>query len=269
MKTFKEKVLTDADARSIAAEFSTTNTDCRIIAAEILTDGSCRLTFEIDDGKSDDVLIKASELSLDDDFMRHGPSLDNGRKGLLKKRLTEVIEKGIKDFYRPRIDPSLANDGNEICYIAGRKPAFGKTYYWWEAKAKAFNPERRSRLGTWSEYVAFLGVLIKTLVVYEGWSIDGAWNAVCNDSAKLGHYWNSNNAKFIDEPTGLRGICDFYDLANIPKILAPNDGESGFYIVSGGCYGLSYNRPLSYCEHWESDTFGSATICTGWLVYER
>lgn len=268
MKTFKEKVITDADARIIAAEFSTTNTDCHIIAVEMLTDGSCRLTFEIDDGNSDDVLIKASELSLDDDFMRHGPSFDNGRKGLLKKRLAEVIEKGIKDFYRPRIDPSLTADGNEICYVAGRQPAFGKTYGWWEVKARKFNPERRSRLGTWSEYIAFLGVLIKSLV-HAGWTVEDAWNAVCNDSVKLGHYWNSKNAKFKLEPTGCRCVCGFYDLANICKILAPDDGESGFKIVSGYWKWFGDSRPISYADHRKSDSWRECESSTGWIIYER
>ena len=60
-------------------------------------------------------------------------------------------------------------------------------------------PERASRLGIKTEYIAFLGVLIKKLVD-SGWKVDDAWDAVCNDSKKLGHYWNSENAMHVPEP---------------------------------------------------------------------
>jgi len=255
MRTFKEKVITDVDGS--------------IISAEILKDGCCRLTIAIDDGNSDDVLIKASELSLNDRFMLYGPTINVGKKGLLKRYLKDVIEKGIKDFYRPRIDPSFTTDGNGLCYIPGNQPAFGKPYAWWVEKAKELNPERRSRLGTQSEYVAFLGVLIKTLVDCKGWKIDDAWNAVCNDSVRLGHYWDSKNAKCDDEPTGSRCICGFCDLANREKILAPSDGKEGFYTASGFWKWMGDGKTLSTHFYHGSDIDTYCLYCTGWIVYER
>ena len=190
--------------------------------------------FEIKvSGGQDDtfVLVEASKLSLKDEFMKHKPKTDAERK--FKELLTKAIQTGIKDFYRPRMDPSFSEDGG-ICYKAGLKPAVGKSYNWWNKVAVEFYPERHSRLGTRLEYVAFLGVLIKKLVD-SGWTVENSWNAVCNDSRQLGHYWNSKNAKHDLEPTGSREICGFFDLANTYKILARDEEAGGFWLAGGDC----------------------------------
>ena len=146
------------------------------------------------------VLIEASKLSMDDEFMKHKPN--SKRELVLKNALEAVIKKGIPNFWRPRMDPTLDKAEN-ICFKTGKKPAVGKSYNWWRDNAKKFNPRRKSRLGTKSQYIAFLGVLIKTLIA-EDWTVDEAWDAVCNNSEKLGHYWNSENVKHEFEPTGSR-----------------------------------------------------------------
>ena len=168
----------------------------------------------------------------------------------------------MKNFYRPIMDPYFTANG--IGYASGKKPAVGKSYNWWFDTAKKYDPSRNSRLGTRLEYGAFLGVLIKKLVE-EGKSVEWAWNAVCNDSKELGHYWNSKNAKHDFEPTGSRGICGFYDLANTYKILAEDEEVGGFWLA-GGSFNLgSSNDPLAdLCLYTNRSSDRSHSV--GWLV---
>ncbi|MBP3284928.1 MAG: hypothetical protein J6M02_05465 [Clostridia bacterium] len=210
------------------------------------------------------VLIEASKLSQEDAFMKHKPRTEE--EEIFKERLVSAIRRGVKDFYRPRIDPSFTKDGNGICYKAGKKPAVGKSYDWWDKVAKKFNPARKSRLGTMSEYVAFLGVLIKTLVA-EGWSVEEAWDAVCNDSKTLGHYRNSEDTKQGFEPTGSREVYGFFDLSNAWKILSDNGGAGGFWWASGNYHYNGYGKPLADLYH-DDDCDCNFSNGVGWIVYE-
>ena len=185
-------------------------------------------------------------------------------QGIGRALLEEVIKKGIADFWRPRMDPTL-DEVENICFKVGKKPAVGKSYNWWRKKARKFNLGRKSRLGTKSEYIAFLGVLIKELVA-EGWSKKDAWHAVCNDSRKLGHYYNSENGKHDFEPTGSRAIAGFYDLANTCKILV-EDEYSGAFLLAGGYSFYGSDRPLA--ELGRSHLWDRClSYSVGWIVLE-
>jgi len=209
------------------------------------------------------VRIEASKLSLKDKFMKHRPV--GYQQTVLKGELQNVIRNGIKDFYRFRVDPSLSS--GKICFEAGRMPAVGKSYNWWFENAKAFYPQRKSRLGTRSEYIAFLGVLIKALVD-EGWRIADAWYAVCDNSKDLGHYRNSENAThYCLEHTGLREICGFCDLANTRKIFANDEGASRFCLASGSYNCSSYVHPLAELLYYDFD-HRNLEYCVGWPVLE-
>ena len=241
----------------------------RIVSADVLNNGICKLTIEttvaeVASKNFEDVimLVEASKLSLDDTFMMYRPKTDEEKA--FKKLLSEAIKSGLKDFYRPIIDPSFNEDKAEICYKFGRRPAVGKSYNWWKKTARKFKPN--SRLGTRYEYAAFLGVLIKKLVE-NGWSAAKAWNAVCTDSKDLGHYRNSENAKGTFEDTGAREVCGFFDLANTYKILAEDEEAGGFWLA-GGCYGdFSYGDPLADLFRSDIRFFGRSSS-VGWLVLD-
>jgi hypothetical protein len=206
------------------------------------------------------VQIEAESLPLEDKFMDYLPKTK--KEGRTKKLIAEAIKSRVKNFYRPIMDPYFTADG--IGYIAGKMPDVCKSYNWWFDAAKKYDPSRKSRLGTELQYGAFLGVLIKKLVE-EGKSVEWAWNAVCNDSKELGHYWNSEDAKYELEPTGSRCICGFYDLANTSKILAEDEEAGGFWLA-GGCYGsFSSYRPLAELNHYFERTI-DLPISVGWLV---
>ena len=227
------------------------------------------LKIEVSDCYQRECIFKrvlASELQLDDAFMKHQPKTEAERN--FKYMVETAIKNGLKDFWRPTCDPSY--DGNGcICYEPGKKPAVGKSYNLWKKNAKDFCPEQGSRLGTNTEYIAFLAVLIKELL-NSGKSVEWAWNAVCNDSKELGHYWNSANSKHAFEDTGSREVCGWYDLANCYKILA-EDKENGGFWLAGGDYGKrSYSFPLADMNH---DDYRYVDACDvggcGWLVFDH
>lgn len=209
--------------------------------------------------------VPASELRLDDEFLKYQPKTKEEKK--FKKLVENAIKNGLKDFWRPVCDPSFNDDGS-ICYQSGKKPAVGKSYKWWKENAKKFAPQCGCRLGTKSEYVAFLAVLINELVT-SGKSIEWAWNAVCNDSKELGHYCNSTDNKRDFEPTGSREICGWYDLGNIYKILAEDKEAGGYWFVGGHYKENSDGVPLAdLCVHGSfCYLFDNDNGC-GWLVLD-
>lgn len=201
------------------------------------------------------ILIEASKLRLEDDFMTYQPKENEIYVKDFKRLLTAIIQRGIvKDYYRPKFDPSWASYRyDEIYYMPGEPPAVGKSYNVWVEMARKFCPECNSRLMKKSEYIVFLGWLIKKLVE-NGWSKEKAWNAVCTDSKELGHYWNSENAKHDFETTKSREILGLlYDLGNTLKLLADDDEGANKFWVAGGYFNNCSNRSpladLGYCSN--------------------
>lgn len=243
----------------------------QIIEVKRLEDGTYEVLIEVDDenevkselSDSDFILIDAENLSMNDKFMQYEPKdeIESEKKDLI----SEAIQKGVKNFYRPRGDVSFTADGKGICYAPGKMPAVDKSFNWHEKAAKNFMPERNSRLGSKYEYAAFLGILIKKLVA-EGKTVETAWNEVCCDSRELGHYGNSENAKYDLEPTGSREICGFCDLGNAYKILARDDKEDGFWLAGGNCYYDSYETPLADLGLILDDFNTDDCESVGWLV---
>ena len=213
------------------AEVEITVSGGRITCEQVIPDGKYKLVVE-----QENVFVKvqASKLRIDDEFMKYEPVTE--AEIFFKELVEKAIESGLKDFFVPKYAPCDSKDSRNICYLPGNKPAVDKKYDWWEKIAKEFNPKRKSRLGTKTEYIAFLAILIKELVAC-GKSIEWAWDAICNNSRDLGHYSNSEKAKCTYEETGSRRVCDFYDLANTFKILA-EDKEASCIWIAGGHYNM-------------------------------
>ena len=222
----------------------------------------------------DDIItvVDASKLSLDDEFMKYDPLMcsdDSSRAKNMKKRikneLETIIKSGIKDFYVPKIDPSFTKE-NSICFKPGVFPAVGASYNDWEKLAEDFCPERNSRLGTYKEYVAFIGVLLKRLVI-SGKSVERAWFEVCNDSKDIGNYKDFSRPGKNLEPTMSRGVCGFYDLANVAKILAWDEKDECFRIASGDYYSRSIYHPIAHSFK-EKDRTLKDFFSVGWIVLD-
>lgn len=206
-------------------------------------------------------IVKASKLSLDDEFLKHVP--ESKAQRILKEWLTLAIKSGLSDFRAQRMDPSLDENG-WICYKPGMKPAIVKDAKWWKKKAEEFMPEKESRLGKNKERSAFLGVFIKYLIEEQGYTVSNAWKAVCDESKYLGHYYDSENAEGNFETTGSRRVGDWCDLANTFKLIF-DDELGGFSLVGGSCGCDSFKFPLAavntrdYYRLWYYNT-------VGWIV---
>lgn len=244
----------------------------RIQKIEELVDGSYlitqKVTFDENDlflekkiGEDTFIFIEAEKLSINDEFMKYTPKTESEYR--LKEAIKSVIARKIKNFYKPKFDPSFSEDENMISFVPNKKPAIGRTYKWWIKTAREYNPEHSSRLGTIFEYYAFLGVLIKKLVA-TGSDAEWAWNAVCNNSIELGHYKNSENAKCDVELTGSRDICGVCDLGNVYKMVA-GYREYTFFRFGGCFYSFSYNEYLSKFIH-ESCYGTDSYYGVGWIV---
>ena len=186
--------------------------------------------------KIDTFNVEGSECDCYAELLKYQPCTEKEEK--FKRNLEKAISVGIKSFKVPVNDPSFSEDG-KLQFIAGAKPAVRYSYNELEKIAK----ENALRLGTQYEYILFLATLIKRLIE-EGWSKLDAWNAVCNDSKKLGHYYNSENAAGEFELTGSRMVAGKCDLANTYKMLAKDDEAGGFWIAGGDYTDNSNNFPL-------------------------
>lgn len=153
------------------------------------------------------VLIEPSKLSLCDELMKYVPN--NPKEVMFREELRKALFNNIRNFYAPRFNPSINWSYGGIRFTSGYRPSVGKSYKWWLEKSIIYAPDNESRLGTKSEYMLFLGYLIKNLVS-KGVSVEKAWNAVCVDSKELGHYKNSDDAKDDFELTGSREVCGFF-----------------------------------------------------------
>ena len=98
--------------------------------------------------------------------------------------------------------------------------------------------------------------------------LSDAWGRVCNNSASLGHYWNSDWHKEEFELTGSRDVCGFCDLANTYKLLAVDPVRRGYFVASGYYNNLSNIYPIAnkvlLCSR--DTVFGYGV---GWVILER
>lgn len=205
-------------------------------------------------------IVRASTLSKEEIFLKHEPKSERQRK--LKNLILKGIEVGLKDFRAPALDPSFK--GEIIVYKAGEEPALYETPNFWDEELKKIIPEKNSRMGTLLQRAAFLGLLIKYLIEKEGYEVAEAWEAVCDDSKKLGHYCDSSNAKHAFEATGSRKVWEFYDLANAPKIVKDDSSKSGFTRIGGTCMCRGDFMPLAdYIQLSDAD---QKFLFVGWMV---
>lgn len=183
------------------------------------------------------IYVEGSDSKIYSELLKH-KSKNDAEKGFMEN-LRTAIEAGVKSFNVPVCDPSIDGNG-KLQFIPGCKVAVGYSYNELEKLAE----ENSLRLGTKNEYFLFLGTILNRLIA-EGWSETTAFEAVCNDSTKLGHYCNSADAKGDFEPTGSRKIVGKCDLANACKILANDEKAGGFWLAGGCYYDIGCDYPLA------------------------
>ena len=226
---------------------------------ELLISGQamCETKATTETAEFETIKVEGSDSKIYATLMKHKTASDAEAK--FKNTLKEAISASVQDFKVFACDPSIDKNG-ELQFVPGFKPAVGYSYNGLEDLAE----KNGLRLGTKFEYVLFLGTLINNLIA-EGWSEADAWYSVCVDSNKLGHYWNSADAKHDFELTGSRKIAGKYDLANTCKILAKDEKAGGFWLAGGYYHSNSGNNPLA--DLGLDDDFGSHYAGgVGWFV---
>lgn len=217
----------------------------------------------------------SSHKNFDEAFPIINPNEIFGHKLMAFNPKTECQKKLMKDIWKGLLNqlpafrvPCMApsEENGEIVFKPGNKPAVGHSVFWWDETWKRFMPSKNSRSGTEVHYAAFLAHLMKYLIDEKNYSVTAAWEAVCNDSCHLGHYWNSEDAKHDFELTGSRKVGAFFDLANTYKILK-KEGESCF-LRAGGCYGVGSGfHPLAVMSVINGPSY-SYYESVGWLVLD-
>ena len=178
---------------------------------------------------------------LDADWLQYEPRTN--RQKQTKELFLDARVKGrLHAFTCMAIDPSFDPVTGELVYQPGLPPAVGKSYNDWVTIFKNYAPERNSRVLAKTEGACKNLELIRRLVEWRKVTVEDAWDAVCDHSAKLGHFADSDNAQNSFEATGSREICGFYDLGNVYKILAEDSWEkAGGFWAAGGSFDCNSN----------------------------
>ena len=204
------------------------------------------------------ISVEGSNSKIYSDLLKKYPANDAEKEFL--ENLKQAIKAGVKPFKVPVCDPSISENGS-LQFVAGCKPAVGYSYN--ELEELASN--NGVKLGSKNQYILFLSTLIYKLMKEEGVSKEDAFNVVCNDSATLGHYGNSTDAKEDFEPTGSRKVVGKCDLANTYKILAKDKEADGFWLAGGSCDDIGDDYPLA--DLGLSNLYGNHDLnSVGWFV---
>ena len=222
----------------------------QLIVGGILTETELTAEFET-------ITVEGSDSQIYFDMLKYAPASETEKEFL--EFLNEAVDAGVKNFKVPVCDPSIAENGS-LQFVAGCKPAVGYSYN----KLKELALKNDVQLGSKNQYVLFLATIIHRLVE-EGWSKADAFYAVCSDSTQLGHYRNSEKARYDFDVTGSRKIAGKCDLANTYKILRNDEKGGGFWVASGDYKFYGFNNPLAnlnlnfnYDIHYKN--------CVGWFV---
>lgn len=182
------------------------------------------------------------------EWLNHQPSTRT-QKEILHLYLDAKANGRLHTFTCMKIDPSV-KDG-KLVYQKGLPIKTDFSQNQWTKMLKDYKPSRNSRQMTRTEYVCRNLFLIQKLVE-SGYEIEESWQAVCDDSRKIGHYSDSYNPKNNFEATGSREICGFCDLGNVSKLIAqdPWDDEDGVFLTVGGDYTCDGSMaPVAYLAY--------------------
>ena len=233
----------------------------RCISAE-MKDGYVLAKFEIGENETSSISESELECRIDPNiftgaWLEHQPT-SRRQKETLDLYQAAKAKGRLHAFTCMTIDISFKE--GKLVYQKGLPIKTGFSQRQWAKMLKDYNPSRNSRQMTRTEYACRNLYLIQKLVE-SGYEI-AAWEAVCDDSRKIGHYCNSDNPKNDFEPTGSREVCGFCDLGNAWKFLAEDPWEEagGFWAAGGGFLYDGNRGPVADLSHGDNvgngDDFG-------------
>ena len=155
------------------------------------------------------------------------------------KALENMPEEGFR--WIPVYEPSMDSNGN-LKYVAGKYVLRNLTCYKWEEIFQKYSPENESKIASVTTYFLLLLRLLK-----DGYA---TIEQLADDSKEIGHYWNSENAKYKLEKTGERELGGLYGFAgNTYKIVKDTESSSGFLLLGGNFYNDGDECPLADVGH--------------------
>lgn len=240
----------------------------RIINAKLISDTKLKLTIDLsyENYAYPFTLIEASKLSVNDEFMHFNPETED--QDYFKTVLTQVLQKGIKDFYKSNMDPSYTIY-KTFYFSENSKPATKLSLSTIKDKVKTYNFKKGSRLGTTDEYIVFLGYLIKQLHLYGNYSLSKAWNAVITDSSELGNFTTLLGEKNNIEKTNSRSILGFSDLGNTFKVLSDSNDPEKYWIAGGDYTNHGFYTPLFHMFPLTNKKLLKEINAVPWIVMEK
>ena len=202
-------------------------------------------------------IVDIESVSITDSFMAYNPTTPNQTR--VRRDIRTAKRKQMKNFRRAELIPSFQEDGRSICYEVDGRPAVGRTPKWWRDILEKFDSEKNSRMGNILEYDAFLGTVIKRLVEKENYSVEKAWEIVCDSRINS---WNLERSK----SEGKEIIGKVYDRENIRQIVHGYQGTD--FLLIGSLYEKgSMVSPIATIEEVESPA-SYYEKATGWLVLD-
>lgn len=202
-------------------------------------------------------IVDIEAVSLSDNFMAYNPTTSNQTR--VRRDIRTAKKNHMKNFRRATLIPSFQEDGKSICYEENGRPAVGRTPKWWSNALEKFDSEKNSRMGNILEYDAFLGTVIKRLVEKENYSVEKAWEIVCDSRINS---WNIEKSKV----GGKKPLGKVYDQENIRQIIRGYQGTD-FFIIGGLYEKGSMVSPIATIEEVESPA-SYYVKTTGWLVLD-
>lgn len=251
-------VISELEEQKVASEFKETK-------SEHVSEIKKREAASVEKNFNDLLFrVEASKLSMEDKFLDVVEEVA-GRQ--FYNDLIDVIQNGISDFYVVRMNPSFDENGN-ICFKEKMPIAEGKSYNWWLENAKKFKPELNSRLGKKSEYIAYIGVFLKTVIADNINDMNTIWKARLQCRIQVGASIADIFKQFELKPAGHDSWFGFCDIRNAHKFLSADVDENVFWTAHGS-FLSDYTKGTRF-------PIGNSIVediklggCTGWMVFKK
>lgn len=206
-------------------------------------------------------IIEVSNWTLEEPFLNR--KIENEKQEEFLNFIKQIIKDGKnKDFISPIMDPSLDENQN-IVYQVQKDPAISKSAVWWNDKFEQFSEQYESRMGTIYEYALLQAKRLERK--------EATLRELVDDSRELGNYWDSFKSRHRLEMTGSNPVGDFYDLANLSKIVKDPDkiySDNRFILMGGAFYCFGRENPILKVSEITSPSIGYL-MGIGWMTLRK
>lgn len=159
------------------------------------------------------------------------------------ENVLDALENKPKEGYRwiPVFEPS--SDGKDgLQFVKGKTPLVGLSCFEWNKKLREYSPANESGKSSKTTYFLLLLRWLKDDIA--------TLEQLAEHSEKIGHYCDSENAKYDFERTGKRKFGGLYGfVGNTCKIVEDSDSNSGYSLLGGNCNNNGNKYPLADVNH--------------------